>query len=73
MSGGKRIDDHAAWMGMGSRESILPRESKIKNMSDARNDAHDIDYEDTAPAIERAQNMNASKAKSHPMKAGFRQ
>lgn len=72
MSGGKRIDDHSAWMGGKPKGSVLPEGSKMKSMSDAAGAGHEPYYEDTAQAIEKVQNMGTSKAKSHDMKDGYR-
>lgn len=72
MSGGRRIDDHASWMGSSSKGVPLPMGAKMKPMSDARGAGHEAYYEDTAPAIERVQDQGASKAKSHKMKDGYR-
>lgn len=57
---------------MGMSGSQPPMSSKVTKMSDAAGDGHVPNYEDTAPAIEKVQNMGASKSKSHKMKDGFR-
>lgn len=72
MSGGKRIDDHKAWMGSGSKGVPLPMGSKMKSESSAEGAGHEMYYEDTTEAIKAAQEKGDAKAKSHKMKDGYR-
>lgn len=72
MSGGKRIDDHASFAGSPQKGMPLPMGNKVKEMSDASDDGHEVYYEDTASAIEKAQDQAARVAKAHKMKDGYR-
>lgn len=72
-SGGQRIDDHSFWAGGKGSASVFPDgPHKVKNESSAMSAGSEMDYEDTTEAIKRAQNLNTSKAKSHPMKPSYR-
>ena len=69
---GKRIDDHSFWAGKGSNASVLPVGNKVQTHTDDGHDGHLSEYEDTDAAIRRQQEANKSKAKSKPMKTGYR-
>lgn len=66
---GRRIDDHAAWMGKGSGGSVLPLGSKMKQMTSAEGGGAMGMYEDTSEAIKAQQDGNIRKMKSQPQKA----
>lgn len=69
---GRRIDDHSFWAGGMSAESVLPKESKVKQESGVDGVGDLGRYEDTAEAIRGQQRSNKEKARSKPMKPGFR-
>lgn len=69
---GKRIDDHAFWAGSKSKESPMPMNSRMKQESSAEGAGSVMKYEDTTEAIKSTQEMGERKAKSHPLKAGYR-
>ncbi len=70
--GGKRIDDHSFWVGKGANGSVFPMGAKTKNESSATGAGDLSKYEDTTETIKAQQEMTKSKAKSHPMKSGYR-
>lgn len=72
MAGGRRIDDHSFWAGGRSKESVFPKGVHTKEEKDDGHDGHLSQYEDTTEAIERQQEMNKKKAKSHDMRPGYR-
>ena len=69
---GRKIDDHSFWAGKGSEGSVLPLGSKMKRESGATGAGAEMDYEDTAEKIRSQQEKGAAKARSHEMKAGYR-
>ncbi len=69
---GRRIDDHSSWMGKGSNGSVFPMGAKVKNESSAEGAGAVSKYEDTTETIKDQQEMSIGKAKSHPMKSGYR-
>lgn len=71
-SGGRRIDNHSFWAGRGSNGSVFPMGAKVKNESSAEGAGSEMDYEDTTEKIKKQQEAAVSKAKSHPMKPGYR-
>jgi hypothetical protein len=71
-SGGRRIDDHSAWMGKGGKESVLPKGVHVKEYSSDGHAAEVMKYEDSSEAIKSQQEMNKSKVKGHPQKPGHR-
>lgn len=70
---GRRIDDHSSWVGKGSNGSVFPMGVKTKNESSAVGAGDLSRYEDTTETIKSQQEMSVRKAKSHPMKPGYRQ
>jgi len=68
----KRIDDHSSWIGGKSKGSVFPEGVKTKNESSAVGAGHLGKYEDTTETIKSQQEMGIGKAKSHPMKPGYR-
>jgi hypothetical protein len=69
---GRRIDDHSSWVGGASKGSVFPEGVKTKNESSAVGAGSLSKYEDTTETIKSQQEMGISKAKSHPMKPGYR-
>ncbi len=69
---GKRIDDHSFWAGSSTEESVLPMGVKSKMSSSAEGAGGLTDYRDTSEAIKEQQEMGISKAKSNPVKPGYR-
>lgn len=71
---GRRIDDHAAWMGKGSEGSVLPLGSKMKQFksADGNERSGSLDYHDTSEKIEGDQEHGIGKAKAHKTKPGYR-
>lgn len=69
---GRRIDDHASWMGKGANGSVFPMGAKVKMESSATGAGAVGMYEDTTETIKKQQEMNISKAKSHGMKTSYR-
>lgn len=72
MAGGKRIDDHSFWAGKKSKSSVFPMGVHTKEESSADSAGTENDYEDTTEAIRSQQEMGTGKAKSHPLKSGYR-
>lgn len=70
---GRRIDDHSSWMGKGSNGSVFPMGAKVKDESSAEGDGTLSRYEDTTETIKSQQESNVRKARSQPMKPGYRQ
>lgn len=68
---GRRIDDHASWMGKGGKYP-LPMESKMKEESSAEGAGGISDYPDTTEDIKRDQSSGESKLRGKPMKPGYR-
>ena len=68
----QKIDDHHFWAGGRSKGSVFPEGAKTKDESSAEGAAHLSTYEDTTEAIKKMQDANASKAKGHPTKSGYR-
>ena len=69
---GRRIDDHSFWAGGKSKGSVFPEGAKTKMESSADSAGAVGKYEDTTEAIRSVQEMGERKAKSHPMKDGYR-
>ncbi len=69
---GQRINDHGFWAGSKSKDSVFPKGVHTKTMSSAEGAGKESDYEDTSEKIKSQQEMGVSKAKSHQMKAGYR-
>lgn len=66
MSGGRRIDDHSSWVGMGSKGSVFPDgPHKVKMESSAMSEGMVKDYQDTTEKIKKAQDAAAGKVKGH--------
>jgi len=72
MAKAQRINDHSFWAGKGSKGSVFPMGVKTKSESSAVGAGGEPDYEDTTESIKSAQDMGIGKAKSHPMKPGYR-
>lgn len=72
MARAQRIDDHASWIGKGSKGSVFPMGVKTKMESSAVGAGGQPDYEDTTEEIKSAQDMGIRKAKSHQLKPGYR-
>jgi hypothetical protein len=72
MSGGRRIDDHKFFGGSGSKDSVFPKGVHTKEEHSAMSAGAEHEYEDTTEAIRSQQEMGSSKAKSHPLKANYR-
>jgi hypothetical protein len=72
MSKAQQIDDHSFWAGGRSKDSPFPSGVHHKHESSAEDAGAEHEYEDTTEAIKMQQNMGAKKAKSHPLKAGYR-
>lgn len=71
-SGGMRIDDHKAFMGMGNKEHVLPKGVHVKSYESADSAGSEMEYEETSDQVRSVQEMGEKKAKSHPMKPGYR-
>ena len=69
---GRRIDDHSFWAGKGSKDSVFPMESKMKQEYSADGAGELNQYWDTTEKIKEQQNMGERKVKSHSMKPGYR-
>lgn len=65
MAGGQRIDDHKAWMGGKSKESVLPKGVHVKMESGAEGAGAVMKYEDTTEAIKKTQVDSVAKIKGH--------
>ncbi len=68
----QKINDHSFWAGSKSKDSVFPKGVHSKSMSSAEGAGKEMDYEDTSKKIQKQQEMGVSKAKSHQMKAGYR-
>jgi len=71
-SGGRRIDDHSFWAGSKGKDSVLPDGVHTKVESSAVGAGNLPRYEDTTETIKSQQEMGISKAKSRPIKPGYR-
>lgn len=72
-SGGQRIDDHSFWAGKRGKDSVFPDgPHKTKEEHSADSAGSVMKYEDTTEAIRSVQEKGEKKAKSHPMKDGYR-
>jgi len=70
---GRKISDHASWMGSSSKESPLPMGSKMKSESSAEGDGHiGTMYPDTTEKIKADQMKGVQKMKAHKIKEGYR-
>ena len=71
---GRRIDDHASWIGKPGKGMVLPDGGgKTKMESSAEGAGHEgTQYSDTTEMIKRDQDHGISKIKGHPMKSGYR-
>lgn len=72
MAGGQKLDDHSFWAGKRSKGSVFPMGAHTKDESSADSAGAENDYEDTTEAIRSQQEMGTRKAKSHPLKSGYR-
>jgi hypothetical protein len=72
-SGGMNIDDHSAFMGSQSKQTILPMGVHFKEESSAEGAGSMTKYEDTSASIKSQQEMGIKKIKGHPMKSGYRE
>jgi len=70
---GRKINDHSSWIGKGSGGTVFPEGVKHKMESSAEGFGELSHYEDTTETIKSQQEMTKSKAKSQPMKPGYRQ
>ncbi len=68
MSGGRKINDHGSWMGMGSNGNPLSQGVKMKYETSAEGAGELMKYEDTTEAIRAGQVEAVKKIKSRPMK-----
>ena len=66
---GQKINDHGSWIGGGSK---FPQGVKLKGLSSAEGAGSVMDYPDTDALVKSDQEKNISKAKSHPIKQGYR-
>lgn len=69
---GRRIDDHTFWAGSKSEGSVFPKGAHVKMESSAEGAGAVGKYEDTTEAIKGVQEAGIRKARSHPMKDGYR-
>ncbi len=69
---GRRIDDHSFWAGSKSKESPMPMNSKMKQMTSAEGAGSLGTYEDTAEQIKDQQELNIRKAKAQAHKTHYR-
>jgi hypothetical protein len=66
---GKRIDDHASWVGAAPKGEVFPHgPHKTKMESSAMSDGSLSKYEDTTEEIKAQQEMAKRKASGHPQK-----
>jgi len=70
--GGQRVDDHNFWAGKREEGSVFPMGSKNRMMDNVDGAGELNRYEDTEGAIREFQDKNRQKAKSLPMKPGYR-
>lgn len=68
----RQINDHSSWIGKGSDGVVFPSGCKMKSESSAEGAGALGKYEDTTEAIRSNQVAAEEKAKSHPLKAGYR-
>lgn len=73
MSGGRKIDDHSAWMGSRDKDTILPMGAKHKNESPATGAGEVSTYVDTTQAIKGQQETGIGKIKKNPNKTNYRE
>lgn len=67
-SGGRRIDDHSAWMGSRGKDVVMPDGAKTKKVS-STNGFGSLDfYEDTNETLVAQQELAKKKVHGHPMK-----
>lgn len=69
---GRKINDHSSWIGAGSKGSVFPQGVKTKMESSAEGAGSLDRYEDTTETIKSQQDMTIRKAKSEPLKPGYR-
>jgi hypothetical protein len=69
---GKRIDDHKFWAGKPGKDMVMPMGVHTKDESSAVGAGSVSKYEDTTETIKSQQEAGISKAKSHPLKPGYR-
>jgi hypothetical protein len=67
---GQRIDDYEGWPH--SSDMMMKSKNHLKEYHSAEGAGHEGEYEDTTEAIKKAQEEGSSKAKSHPLKSGYR-
>lgn len=70
---GQKINDHGSWIGGGSKESPFPKGTKSKGYSEIEGAGHvGTEYPDTIEKLDRDIRAGVSKAKSRPVKPGYR-
>ena len=70
---GRKINDHSFWAGGPGKDSVLPDgPHKTKAESSAEGAGEVGKYEDTTEAIKSQQMAAKGKAKSYPLKSGYR-
>lgn len=70
---GRAINDHSFWAGAKGKASVFPDGPHQEKMESSAESAGSIkQYEDTTERIRGAQVAQAGKAKSLPMKPGYR-
>jgi len=68
---GRKIHDHGGWPG--SSDAMMKSKNRLEHESSAEGAGHlGSMYPDTTEQIKRDQMKGESKAKSHPMKEGYR-
>lgn len=68
---GKSLDEKF-WGGGASKGSVFPMGVKHKNESSAEGAGSIMEYEDTTESAKKMQEHGIGKAKSHPLRAGYR-
>lgn len=69
---GRRIDDHASWVGAGAKGKVFPDGAKTKQETSAEGAGGIMDYPDTTEAIRRDQSGGERDLKSKKMRPGYR-
>jgi len=69
---GRKIDDHANWIGGKSKASVFPEGVHIKNESSAEGAGRLNRYEDTTEEIHASQVKSESIVKKHDIKDSFK-
>lgn len=70
MSGGQRMDDYAGMPH--TSDMAMKSKTHTKHYTSAEGAGAENEYEDTDAMIKKQQEMGVSKAKSHPLKSGYR-